>query len=385
MEKNLSFLIKFLLLFIIITFFSSGCNNDDSLVSSSSPQENGDEGVEEEVKEGVEESVKESEGGILSIISVEQVEQLTGQLSPNKTESVNVYGAELGSMFMHSDGKVYFLFGDSFGLDDSDWRSNTMAYTTDFIASDGITFDGWITDTSGQAAALLEGEHDLNNGLGEVTKIPTAGWSIGDRQFLWYMSIKEWEAPGLWAVNHAEIAYSDDDGESWVLSGAQHSEESHFIQVAIAEHSGYLYIWGTPAGRFGGVKLARVLPENFLDTSEYRFFTGTEWSADEDEGILIVEPPAGELSVVWNSYLKRWIMMYLNESNARIELREAKEPTGPWSEAWEVTTSNEYPALYGAYMHDAYIENDGETVYFLMSQFWSYNVFLMKMEFEVKS
>ena len=100
------------------------------------------------------------------IISVEQIAQLTGQPSMNNTGQVNVYGTDLGSMFFHSDGQIYFLFGDTFGPPGTpgsgDWRSNTMAYTSDSVASDGIIFDGWMTDPSGQAKALLEGNHEPN-------------------------------------------------------------------------------------------------------------------------------------------------------------------------------------------------------------------------------
>jgi|GEM_PF-2025322 len=327
----------------------------------------------------------ENDGGIRAIASVRQIGQLTGQPSMNNTGQVNVYGTDLGSMLLHSDGRIYFLFGDTFGPPGTpgsgDWRSNTMAYTTDMVASDGITFDGWICDLSGQAKAVVEGNHDPNDGSGEVTKIPSAGWSFGERQFLWFMSVKQWGTPGQWEVNYSEIAYSDDDGESWFLSGTQWSGSSNFIQVASAEQSGYLLFWGIPAGRFGGVKLARVLPADVLDRAAYQYYMGTGWSTDEADAIFIVDPPVGELSVLWNPYLQRWIMMYLNESTVSIEVREAHEPIGPWSAPWQVASANDYPALYGAFMHDNYIANSGEIVYFLMSQFGPYNVFLMEVTF----
>ena len=321
------------------------------------------------------------------IVSVRQIAQLTGQPSLNNTGQVNVYGTDLGSMFSHSDGKVYFLFGDTFGQPGTpgasgDWRSNTMAYTTDFSAADGITFDGWITAPSGQAKALVEGAHDPNDGSGEVTKIPTAGWSIQGRQFMWFMSVKQWGAAGQWDVNFAEIAYSDDDGNTWVRSGSRRSGDSHFIHVAVAEHAGYLYVWGIPSGRFGGVKIARVLLPEVLDNAAYQYYTGTTWSSNEAEAALIVDAPVGELSVLWNPYLQRWIMMYLNENRACIEVREAEQPQGSWRASVPVVCGTDYPALYGAYMHPTYIEQEGKTVYFLMSQWGPYNVFLMQVEFQ---
>ena len=86
------------------------------------------------------------------IVSVNQVGKLTGQPSMNNTGQVNVYGTDLGSMFTHSNGRIYFLFGDTFGAPGApgsiDWRSNTMAFSSDTVASDGIQFDGWITDAT---------------------------------------------------------------------------------------------------------------------------------------------------------------------------------------------------------------------------------------------
>ncbi len=88
-----------------------------------------------------------------------------------------------------------------------------------------------------------------------------------------------------------------------------------------------------------------------------------------------------ELSVVSNPYLQRWLMMYLNENAACIEARLAEQPSEPWSQPTRLVCSNDYPALYGAFMHPRYFEDDGQTVYFLMSQFGPYNVFLMKAVF----
>lgn len=322
-----------------------------------------------------------------AILSVKKISQLTGEKSINKTNEVNVYGTDLGSMFLHNDGKIYFLFGDTFGspgppAESGNWRSNTMAFTTDFDPTDGIEFNGWILDDSENAKALVEGNHNANDGSGEVTKIPTAGWSVGNRQYMWFMSISKWGTSGNWDVNYGEIAYSDDNGSNWNLSGIKRLSNSNFIQVSIAEYSGYLYVWGIPAGRFGGVKLARVEPSKILESAAYQYYSSSGWKENEEEGEIIVDSPVGEHSVIWNPFLQRWIMMYLNEKKACIEIRESEEPNGPWSDPKLVACGNKYPALYGAYMHDKYFVNNGETVYFLMSQYGPYNVFLMEMKFK---
>ncbi|MCK7502662.1 MAG: DUF4185 domain-containing protein [Desulfobacterales bacterium] len=95
-------------------------------------------------------------GGSAAIVSVEQVVQLTGEPSFNSTGAVNVYGTDLGSMFVHGDDRLYFLFGDTFGApghptSSGDWRSNVAAWSTDLDPRDGITFGGWVADGAGRA------------------------------------------------------------------------------------------------------------------------------------------------------------------------------------------------------------------------------------------
>jgi hypothetical protein len=124
------------------------------------------------------------------------------------------------------------------------------------------------------------------------------------------------------------------------------------------------------------------------DVSKYQYFTGTDkdgkplWSSNMLDAREIVEGPVGELSVIWNKYLGRWIMTYLNEKTASIEMREGLTPWGEWSEPVTVAKGTDYPGLYGAFMTPKYVEDDGRVIYFTMSQWDPYNVFLMKVELD---
>src|SRR5207248_6602149 len=95
--------------------------------------------------------------------------------------------------------------------------------------------------------------------------IPTYGVSTGKRMFLHYMSVQHWGQPGHWTLNASGLAFSDDDGQTWTKD--EHLTwpgDSNFGQVAIVEDRGYLYFFGIPGGRYGGVQLARVRPEEIL-------------------------------------------------------------------------------------------------------------------------
>ena len=167
-----------------------------------------------------------------------------------------------------------------------------------------------------------------------------------------------------------------DDSAKW-------GGESNFGQAAFVRWEGEVYLFGIPGGRLGGAKLAKVNENAMLDISEYRYFAGLsgdtpQWVPDEEAAVLIVPPLVGELSVIWNPFLGRWIMTYLDESRANLVIREAPELWGPWSPSLVLVSGTLYARPYGAYMHPWLLERDGEAIYFTMSQWGPYSVFLMR-------
>lgn len=327
------------------------------------------------------------------VVDLRKISQLTGEASPNKTERYAVYGTDLGSMINEGD-RTYFVFGDTFGERPEDqiggggsfWRSNTIGYTTDRDPSDGIALDGMITDDIGLAKELLPSKKlDYD----EMTKIPTHGLAAGGALYLYYMSVNHWGAPGYWDANYASAAKSTDGGQNWtLLDQLKWPGDSNFIQVspykvANADDSADLYFWCIPSGRFGGVQLMKVREQNIENQAEYRYYAGTDpegapiWSADMKSAKTVVDDTVGELSVIWNPGLQRWLMTYLQEGNG-VVIREGLAPWGPWGEAIELVKASEYPGLYGPYMNDRYLSEDGRTFYFTLSLWDPYNVFLFK-------
>lgn len=314
-----------------------------------------------------------------------QLVRENGPGSLNHTDSRwGVYGADLGHTFMHR-GKMYLVFGDTFGgpaadpfssVDHEDWRSNTMAWIEPTAhLPQGLTFGGMITDRPGHAKELLP---SLKVSGDEITVIPTYGVSVAPRMFLHYMSVNTWGQPGHWTLNSSGLAYSDDDGQSWTKDpNLTWPGESNFGQVAILEESGYLYFFGIPGGRYGGVQLARVEPQAILEKSAYHYWNGSSWVAgDPGAATTIVPAPVGELSVRWNSYYKKWLMMYLNDPQSRIVLRTANSLAGPWSDERIIVTGEQYPQLYAPYITPLW--NDGPDIFYTMSMFGPYCVYLMR-------
>lgn len=218
----------------------------------------------------------------------------------------------------------------------------------------------------------------------EYTDIPTYGVSVNGRIYVYIMSIRGWTP---WVSNFAALAYSDDDGKTFTRIDNFFPANSNFIQVALIRRGGYLYLFGIPTARNGGVKLARVPEDKILDKSAYRFYKqaggGASWVDNEFDGSIIVPGQVGELAVQWNPFLNSWLMTYLNEGRRWLEARTSPNLEGPWSPADYLAGRPEFSSVggwgyYAPFIHPTYTENNGGTIYFLASLWSHYNVFVLK-------
>lgn len=311
----------------------------------------------------------------LQVLGTEVMTQLTGAGSLNATDTRwNVHGTDLGHMFLHKD-ELYMVFGDTYGPDGGDWRSNTIARIADPNPLNGLPFASMIEGAAGFAKEVVRSAKVPGF---EWTVIPTNGISLGDRMVLHYMSVLMWGADDKWYVRSSGLAYSDDDGQTWTRSDtAIWPPRTGFEQVAYVESEGMIYAFGIPQGRFGDVRLGRVATEDMLDPTAYTYWNGQNWSAKIGDAAPVVPAPAGELSVAWSAAHQSWLMMYLDPREKAIVLRSAPDLTGRWSDAQTVAHADDYPGLYAPYIVPG-LEID-QDFYFTMSR-WKplYNVFLMK-------
>ncbi len=340
---------------------------------------------------------------LAGVSGLTQIAQLTGPGAMNDTATVSVAGTDLGSMVNIGD-KTFFFFGDTFGERAADayggqgenWRSNVVAWTEDADPSDGIDFSGWHTDEFGEAGAMVEGDHDANDGTGEVTKIPTYGFEVDGALYVFYMSVSYWGEPGAWDANHAALARSTDQGRTWTaLKAPRWPGDSNFIQVATARVTeggvDYVYFWAIPAGRFGHVDLMRVPADrrSVEDGDAYTYFAGTEadgsprWSHAMADAATVLDGTIGELSVMWSPYLERWLMTYSDGGNAYI--REGVTPWGPWGDPLTLASAADYPGLYAPFMNPRYVADGGRRIFFSMSLWGPYNVFWFRVDLDKRS
>jgi len=216
--------------------------------------------------------------------------------------------------------------------------------------------------------------------LNETAVVPTGAVYVNTKMYVYFMSIKEWGNLGDWDSNYAGIYYS---GDKEVFKRADNifDNVSNFIQNAPVKSEGYVYILGTPKGRLGDVKLARVKQENILEKKDYEFCelstsTKCSWVRGEKRASVIIKGPIGEHSVQWNTKLKKWMIMYHDVNMNQIIIRYSDNLYGPWSEPYSIfdCNSDEYQGCYAPYL----FTEPGEEFYFTMTLYPKNNVYLFK-------
>lgn len=227
----------------------------------------------------------------------------------------------------------------------------------------------------------------------EVTIIPTAGISVphnnayGARQYMSFMSVRSWDTAGRWTTNYSGVAYSDDNGQTWdiaptsirsaatgratvpFVSGNQNFQQFAFVKPPAGSPEatqGWVYAYGTPSGRAGTVYLSRVQQTQIADTTKYQYWNGSTWVANAPSSATPLLPgktssffgffsstsyPAvSEMSVQYNPYLKKYVMLYGDSSN-KIVMRTADSPQGTWSNPTTLVGAYSLSGKYAPYIH----------------------------------
>ncbi len=327
---------------------------------------------------------------------------------PGITNGFGIYGTDLGIMWEYA-GRIQLAFGDTFSGPNmtGDWRSNALLLSTDTNLTNGLSLlqTGYAYQFIPSAPGALF--PILNS---EVTIIPTSAVTVGQQEYVNYMSVKSWDTPGRWTTNYSAMSQfvPGPNGGQWVLvpstirsagwfrsstpyvPGSQNFQQAAYVleptsQVADGEPQ-YLYAFGTPSGRAGSAYLSRVAVGSETDLTKYQYWDGSNWvqgkpavatpilgDSTSSPGLFgpiidLANNPnffggwfagltgaktggnVSEMSVQYNQYLNKYVVLYANGQN-NVVLRTADRPEGPWSDPITIATSAQYPGLYAPMIH----------------------------------
>ena len=263
-----------------------------------------------------------------------------------------VVATDLGSSFEHK-GKLYFLFGDTWGRP-GDRDSMAWTKSTD---PEKIVLD-FATASDGKWLPLSV--PGISQGAFEI---PSGGISIDGVIYVAFTTDHSKEK----TMGRSVLARSDDDGRTF--KRLYELSRDRFINVSFWIADGWLYIFGSGDYRKSSVCLARIKPAEIGDRSKLRFFSAVDaqgqprWSEKESEAApLFRHEVVGEFSVAWIEPVKQFVMLYNSHKPRGIMMRSATSPWGPWSDTSTIFDPWRDKA-YGKFMHaPAKTPGEGDTL-----------------------
>ena len=333
-----------------------------------------------------------------------------GEYGMNQTLHVGILGTDLGSSFVH-EGRTYFLFGDTAGL--SLFGDDSIAFTTDKDPENCLKLN-FVTTALGLFRSLRV--PGVSTGFFEV---PTGGFSANGTMYIIYST----DSTFFKVMGRSVLASSADNAEHFKY--LYDLSVDKFINVApvmvdnadiprLPEASGKsVLLWGSGDYRKSNPYLAFLPLNSVEDPQALRYYAGLDgngaprWSMYESEAAPLFEQSCiGELSVAWNPFIRKWLMLY--NCRGRIFFRATDAPWGPWSPPRELFNGwrdegfchfihaswlstwcdgvNDFGrgftsgGAYGPYMIPGYFKGDEKTttIYYVMSSWNPYQVVLMK-------
>jgi hypothetical protein len=359
--------------------------------------------------------------------STRKIEQLIGDtdfqwLTPttNRTRTrFGITGSDLGVPFTHN-GVTYVVFGDTLGGVFGD--RDPIAFTADADPEDGLLLTFHTNNPTTWRPITIPG---ISQGAFEV---PLDGVSVSNRMYLYHST----DNSASVTMGRSVVAVSTNDGRNFELLYTLST--GHFINVSVnklnvrdwpgfpqTEGEG-LALFGSGSYRASDVRLAFQPANAIEDVSSLQYFTGLDaagnplWSVNEMDAIALFDQPCvGELSVAWNKFIRRWVMLYNCDPPRGINYRTARQPWGPWTqpqvlfEPWDDLgyahfmhvnwtfrnldtvhnpgRQNEWAGEYGPYIFKELGTgtDNRTTLYFTMSTWNPYVTVLMKTELQVNN
>ncbi len=262
------------------------------------------------------------------------------------------------------DGRSVWMFGDTplntAGVDGSEWRSSTWAWTDPVDARRGVSLREPL-DANGAPGEFLpftpeERAYNAAHDQDTVAGHEQSRWRLWPgpivvdprthRAFVFYFKVMARNGPfdgvgqsiALWdsldrAVVRPRVTPGAD--EPTLLSVRGDIPE---VMGALAVHDSLYAVRCIQGGPGFPCIVSRVAFDDALVRSAWEFYAGGgRWTADWHQAIRVLD--AGPMvSVHWNEHLRRYLAVYSPPLSSTIEMRTAEHVEGPWSPGQVIAT-----------------------------------------------
>jgi hypothetical protein len=322
----------------------------------------------------------------------------TGLPTVNRTASeAGIVGTDLGFSFEYN-GKLVFLFGDTQTSDGVKRKKDedALAFADLRPSEDGCIHLNFAKNPVDGFFQPPKIPHVANSGY----DVPAGGLSNDGKIYIYFTTDHSKKK----TMGRSVLGVSNNNGQSF--SKVYDFSSDYFINVAPVKFQKDIFLFGSGDYRKSSPYLSVTTPSTLEDKSAVKYFSGLDpetqqpnWSTSEkDSKPLFEDACIGELSVVYDPELKKWLMLY-NCGPLGIEMRTADQAWGPWTASQVIFEPARDGAIgkfvgagvpkaggvYGPYMVPSFFETNGNlrTIYYMLSTWDPYAVVLMKTDLKL--
>jgi hypothetical protein len=293
------------------------------------------------------------------------------------------------------NGKSIWLFDDTAmtkaNATGNNFIDNTMSWTTNLDASQGITLSGNYLDSTGVPTefmpylpweALYNAEHSSKNCMATPCGAEFAMWPgplvpdpARNRALIFYNEIWRVTGQSSWTEIGVGIAILQNGKVTRpvVNPGSQFS-----TLMWPGSQTGYaggwvtagdtLYVYGCAAGFLvQNCSVGQVALENATVPADWTYYTASgTWSSNPADAVTIFQGGAAGNSVFYDTYLGVYVAIYSGVFSDDVYYRVSYTPWGPWSDQTLIFTGlagYQGNADYAALAHPEFAQGNGQTQY----------------------
>jgi hypothetical protein len=269
--------------------------------------------------------------------------------------------------------------------------SNSLAWTNNFDASNGINLSGNFVDSSGNPAEFMpflpwetayNAAHNPNNCTASPCGANIAIWPgplvpdpARNRVLIFFGEI--WRSPGYsgWVSMGEGIAiWQNGVITRPVVNPGTTYPTLMWTGSQVGFDSGWtvngdtLYMYGNKGGfLIEYTQIARVPLESVTTPTAWTYYAGNDtWSANAADAVTVFNGGAAGSSVFYDSYLGMYVAIYSGVFNNNLYYNVAYQPWGPWSAATQFYTGlpgYQNNADYATLAHPEFAQGNGQTEY----------------------